>query len=237
MKFTLLPILALAGASLASPAGMPQAAPPGEVHPILLGRAAKNATSPGKNGTTPVTPTKNGTSKASPVFGIKALYYTLEAPSKSAKNFRSNVTFDLAFFNKTNNAPLFVQCSDSWTVKSKSAKYKSKDYTTCGKSALAFKVENKPYSDAKITLRYRFKNITAGTYTDYFGNIAFKDTNKKQPKISCGDKKFGMTGGRYCRQSTNSTATAWTTKVSKKSNGKVKKAGKKSAFAKLMALL
>ncbi|KAF4556125.1 Hypothetical protein D9617_1g080000 [Elsinoe fawcettii] len=235
MKFTLLPLLALAGTSFASPAGMPQAAPPGEVHPLILARAAKNATAPHKNGTAPVTPGKtNGTAKATPVFGIKSLYYTLEAPAKGAKNFRSNVTFDVSLFNKTNNSPSFVECASSWTVKSKSGKYKSKDYVTCSKSAYAIKIQAQPYGDVKIDFRYRqAKNATAGTYTDYFGNIAFKDNNKKQAKVSCGDKKFGKTEGRFCRQSTNSTSTAWTTKVDKKTNGKTKKDGKKSLAARL----
>lgn len=119
MKFTILPLLALAGSTVAMPAGQPQAAPPGIVDPTILRRTA------GKNATHPA---KNATVKAQPVFRIQNLDYTLEPLSK--KSLQSNLTFDVAYGAKASEASAFTTCTLSWSVKNKKKEYKSAKYVS-----------------------------------------------------------------------------------------------------------
>lgn len=163
MKFTVLPLLALAGSTVAMPAGQPQAAPPGIVDPTILRRTA------GKNATHPA---KNATVKAQPVFRIQNLDYTLEPLSK--KSLQSNLTFDVAYGAKASEASAFTTCTLSWSVRNKKKEYKSAKYVsayhgrfdrevwtnpTCRSHATT---TSAPRSRASHTERLRSRSSTAG---------------------------------------------------------------------------
>ncbi|PNS21617.1 hypothetical protein CAC42_976 [Sphaceloma murrayae] len=233
MKLTLLPLLAVAGTAVAVPAGQPQASPPGLVDPTILKRAAaKNATGVAKNGTV----------KAEPYFQIKSLHYTLDPADKKEKAFQSNLTFGLVMHTPgaatgKNGTASFVTCDDSWSVRGKNKKYKSKAFVSCGKSGYAFKVtESKPYGENKIELRYRqAKNATA--YTEFLGKIAFKDSDKAQPKVECMASKVKGEKIRKCVQSAGNGTVAWTAKASKKQAGKKASKKEKSLVERMMELL
>ncbi|TKX24459.1 hypothetical protein C1H76_3066 [Elsinoe australis] len=221
MKFTVLPLLALAGSTVAMPAGQPQAAPPGIVDPTILRRTA------GKNATHPA---KNATVKAQPVFRIQNLDYTLEPLSK--KSLQSNLTFDVAYGAKASEASAFTTCTLSWSVRNKKKEYKSAKYVSCNNN-IGAKVESKPYGKTEVSLLYSGKASNATKKVNYVGEFQFKDVNKAgaKAKVSCAATTFeDDVKGRECTQI--ASASAWDVKASKKTV----KAGKKNIVARLAEL-